>query len=117
MGLDAIKDVLQSSVIEANVSDEGIALHLRKLRESMLPTEEELKLWPKARSELESEKLRAKARELFQEKAMPQALTSIMGAASSQDALGKVFDALQIRDVSRGLVFALMIQAARIVVH
>ena len=73
--------------------------------------------WPRPRTEEDLEKLRIKARKLFRDKAMPQALVSIMGSVSSSDALGKVFDALQERDVSRGLVFVLLLQVGRIVIH
>ena len=40
-----------------------------------------------------------------------------MGAAASGEALGKVFDCLQVPEVSRGLVFGLMLQALRVVTH
>ena len=117
LGLDGIRQLLQDSVIETNTSDEGVATHVDRMRESALPTEEELKLWPQPRSAAESERLRLRARELFLTKALPQALTGIMGAASSSDALGKVFDALQTTEVARGLMFSLLLQAARIVIY
>ena len=44
---------------------------------------------------------------------MPQALTSVMGAAASGEALGRVFDCLQVPEVARGLVFALVLQGVR----
>ena len=119
LGLDAIRKLLQDSIIEANTTDNGIATHLKKLRESALPTEKEMKLWPAPLVEADLERLRAKARKLFQEKALPQALTSIMGSGSSSDALGKVFDSLQGRgnEIPRGLVFTLLLQATRVVVY
>ena len=113
--LESIRQLLQSSVLESNTSDSGIAFHLRKLRENSLPTTEEFAAWPKPLNEEEKEKLRKKARKLLVEKGMPQALTTVMGAAASGEALGKVFDCLQIELVNRGLMFGLMLQGIRIV--
>lgn len=113
--LKSIRTLLQESVIDANVSDEGLASHIRKLRENGLPTEEELKKWPKESSAEEKEKLRVKARKLLVERGMPQALTTVVGIAASGEASGKVFDCLQNQDVARGLMFALMLQALRTV--
>jgi hypothetical protein len=48
---------------------------------------------------------------------MPQALTSIMGAAASGEALGKVFDALQTPGVARGLVNGLLLQALKVITN
>jgi hypothetical protein len=111
--LESIRQLLQTTVIDANTSDEGIAAHLQKMRLNALPTEEELKLWPPEPSEEEKERLRRKARKLLVERGMPQALTSVMGMAASGEALGRVFDCLQMGDVSRGLVFGLMLQGMR----
>ena len=113
--LKSIRSLLQESVVDANVSDEGLAAHIRKLRENGLPTEEELKKWPTEPTDDEKEKLRIKARKLLVERGMPQALTTVVGVAASGEALGKVFDCLQNRDVARGLLFALMLQALRTV--
>lgn len=113
--LESIRVLLNSTVLEANTSDAGIAAHLRKLRENALPTEEELNGWPKPLDEEEKERLRGKARRLLVERGMPQALTSVMGAAASGEALGKVFDCLQVERVARGLVFGLVLQGVRAV--
>lgn len=113
--LEAIRVLLQETVIDANTSDSGIASHLTKLRENALPTEEELKAWPAPPSEEAKERMRVKARKLLVEKGMPQALTSVMGAAASGEALGRVFDCLQDPEVARGLVFALVLQGVRAV--
>ena len=113
--LEAIRVLLQKTVIDANTSDSGIAAHLTKLRENALPTEEELKAWPAPPSEEAKERMRVKARKLLVEKGMPQALTSVMGAAASGEALGRVFDCLQVPEVARGLVFALVLQGVRAV--
>ena len=115
--LRSIRSLLQESVIDANVSDEGMAAHVKKLRENGLPTEEELTHWPKEPSAEEKEALRIKARKLLVERGMPQALTTVVGAAASGEALGKVFDCLQNQDVARGLIFALMLQALRTVIQ
>ena len=111
--LEAIRVLIQSTVIDANTTDAGIASHLSKIRENALPTEEELKAWPPPPSEEEKERKRQKARKLLVEKGMPQALTSVMGAAASGEALGRVFDCLQVPEVARGLVFALVLQGVR----
>ncbi|KAL9133073.1 MAG: hypothetical protein Q9175_005750 [Cornicularia normoerica] len=113
--LEAIRVLLQKTIIDANTSDSGIASHLIKLRENALPTDEELKAWPAPPSEEEKERMRVKARKLLVEKGMPQALTSVMGAAASGEALGRVFDCLQVPEVARGLVFALVLQGVRAV--
>lgn len=111
--LEAIRLLLQDTMIEANTSDAGLAAHLTKLRENTLPTEEELKTWPPPPTDEEKEKLRAKARKLLVEKGMPQALTSVMGAAASGESLGRVFDCLQVGEVARGLMFALILKAVK----
>lgn len=111
--LDSIRALLQESLLDANFSDKGLSMHINKLRENGLPTEEELAQWPKPLTPEENEKLRLKARRLLVERGMPQALTSVMGTAASGEALGKVFDCLQIEEVARGLIFALLLQAFR----
>lgn len=113
--LEAIRLLLQDTMIEANTSDAGLAAHLTKLRENTLPTEEERKSWPPPTTEEEKERLRVKARKLLVERGMPQALTSVMGAAASGEALGRVFDCLQVGEVARGLMFALVLQGVRAV--
>jgi hypothetical protein len=116
--LGSIKELLQTSLLDANFSDAGIAHHIYKMRENGLPTAEELEVWNRDYPEKtpeQKEELRIKARKLLVTKGMPQALTSVMGAAASGEALGKVFDCLQIPGVSRGLVFGLMLQALRVI--
>ncbi len=113
--LEAIRVLLQKTIIEDNTSDAGLASHLTKLRENSLPTEEELKAWPPPPTEEEKATLRLKARKLLVERGMPQALTSVMGAAASGEALGRVFDCLQVEQVARGLMFALILQGIRAV--
>lgn len=115
--LEAIRVLIQESVIDANTSDAGLAAQILKVRENALPTEEELKKWPGPLNEEQKEELRIKARRLLVEKGMPQALTSVMGAAASGEALGKVFDCLQVESVSKGLVFGLMLQGLRTIVQ
>ncbi|CAN8106399.1 unnamed protein product [Discula destructiva] len=113
--LISIQKMLQDSVIEANASDAGIAAHLRKLRENTLPTEEELKAWPPETSMEEKEKLRQKARRLLIESGVPAALTGVMGQNATNEALGRIFDCLQIEEVTRGLMFGVMLQAVRVI--
>lgn len=118
--LASIRDLLQESMLDSNLSDSGIAGHIYKLRENALPTEEEMEIWRRdypEKTEEQKEELRVKARKLLVTKGMPQALSSVMGAAASGEALGKVFDCLQQPEVSRGLIFGLMRQALRVITH
>jgi hypothetical protein len=115
--LSSIQSLIQDSVIAGNTSDAGIAAHLRKLRENTLPTDAELKLWPAEMSQGEKERLRVKARRLLVERGVPTALTGVMGNAATAEAMGKVFDCLQIEEVARGLIFGLLLQSVRVVVQ
>ena len=111
--LEAIRVMIQESVIDANSSDAGLAALVLKVRENSLPTEGELEKWPKPLTDKEKEDLRTKARKLLVERGMPQALTSVMGAAASGEALGKVFDCIQIESIAKSMMFGLMLQALR----
>ncbi|KAH0562263.1 hypothetical protein GP486_003036 [Trichoglossum hirsutum] len=113
--LEAIRQLLQGSVIDANTSDPGIAFHIRKLRENCLPTEEELGKWPAEMTEEEKGRLMGRARKLLVERGMPKALESVMGTAASREALGKVFDCLQVQEIRRSVVFGLLLQGVRAV--
>ncbi|KAI5926967.1 PXA domain-containing protein [Camillea tinctor] len=115
--LVSIQSLIQESVLEANTSDEGIATHLRKLRENSLPTEEERKAWPAELSAEEKEELRVKARKLFIQGSVPAALMGIMGQSATSEALGRVFDCLQIEEVARGIFFGIILQAVRVITH
>ncbi|POS72298.1 hypothetical protein DHEL01_v209308 [Diaporthe helianthi] len=115
--LVSIQKMIQDSVIEANSSDEGIAAHLRKLRENTLPTEEEMKAWPPESSQEEKEKLREKARRLLIQSGVPAALSGVMGQNATNEALGRIFDCLQIEEVARGLMFGIVLQAMRVITH
>ena len=115
--LEAIRALLHDTVLDSNTSDVGLAAHLAKLQENCLPTEEELAKWPAPLNLTEQDNLRAKARRLLIAKGMPNALTSVMGAAASGEALGRVFDSLQVEEVSRGLIFALFLQGVRAMTH
>jgi hypothetical protein len=113
--LSSITSLLQTTVLDANLADAGLAYHIRKIRENGLPTEEELKGWPDEMSSEEKEKLRIKARKLAVERGMPSALTSVMGQAASGEAVGRVFDCLQEERVARGVMFGLVLQGLRAV--
>ncbi|KAG9234803.1 putative meiotically up-regulated gene protein [Amylocarpus encephaloides] len=113
--LSSIQSLIQDSVIASNTSDTGIAGHLRKLRENTMPTEEELKAWPAEMTPEEKERLRIKARKLLVERGVPNALAGVMGQAATGEAMGRVFDCLQIEEVNRGLMFGLLLQCVRIV--
>ncbi|EAQ92311.1 hypothetical protein CHGG_00546 [Chaetomium globosum CBS 148.51] len=113
----SIQSLIQSSVLEANTSDSGIAAHLKKLRENTLPTEQERATWPAEMTAEEKENLRIKARKLLIESGVPAALTGVMGQAATSEALGRLFDCLQIEEVARGLMFGVILQAVRTVTH
>ncbi|EPE05089.1 px domain-containing protein [Ophiostoma piceae UAMH 11346] len=115
--LTYIQNMMQSSVLDANATDVGIAAHLQRLRENSMPTETERAAWPTEMTAEEKEKLRIKARRLLIQSGVPAALMGVMGQTATADALGRIFDCLQIEEVARGLIFGLMLQAARIVTH
>ncbi|KAJ5486358.1 hypothetical protein N7530_000658 [Penicillium desertorum] len=112
--LETIRTLLQDSMIEGHTSDNALGDYLVKLRENALPTEEELKAWPPPPNEEEKIRLRDTARKLFVQRGIPQALTSVMGAAASREALEKIFDSLQVESVARGFVFSILLQGLRV---
>ncbi|KAK2597481.1 hypothetical protein QQS21_005951 [Conoideocrella luteorostrata] len=112
-----VQSLIQSSVIDANTSDAGIAAQLHKLRENTMPTDQERATWPAELTAEEKEKLAIKARRLLIQSGVPAALMGVMGQAATGEALGRVFDCLQIEEVARGLIFGLLMQAVRIVTH
>ncbi|KAK7413422.1 hypothetical protein QQX98_007724 [Neonectria punicea] len=112
-----VQSLIQNSVIDSNTSDAGIAAQLRKVRENMMPTEPELAEWPPEPTAEEKEQLRIKARKLLIQSGVPAALMGVMGQAATGEALGRVFDCLQIEEVARGLIFGLILQVVRIVTH
>lgn len=114
--LETIRGLLQESMIEANTTDDTIAFYLQKMRENALPTEEELKAWPPPPDDAEKERLKDSARKALAQRGLPQALTSVMGAAASREALEKVFDCLQYEPIARGFVFSVLLQALRAVI-
>ncbi|GBF63989.1 hypothetical protein TMEN_6657 [Trichophyton mentagrophytes] len=112
--LEAIRTLLQDSIIDGNTSDEALAGYITKLRKSSLPTEEDMKAYPPPLSPEQKEQLRIKARTLLISRGMPPALMGIMGANATGEALGKIFDCLQIPSVGRAFVFAILLQAIRV---
>ena len=113
----AVQKLMQSSVLDANVSDAGIAHLLRTLRENTMPTEQEKANWPAEMTKEEKEQLAIKARKLLIERGVPVALKGVMGQAATGEALGRVFDCLQVEEVARGLIFGLMLQTVRVITH
>ena len=91
-------------------------MYLTKLRENALPTETEFKNWPPPPTDAEKARLRENARKLLIQKGLPQALTSVMGAVASREALGKIFDCLQVETIARGFVFSILLQSLRAVI-
>ncbi|KAE8144357.1 PXA domain-containing protein [Aspergillus avenaceus] len=114
--LETIHGLLQESMIESNTSDEAIGFYINKLRENTLPTEAELRSWLPPPDDAEKDRLQRAARKAFVQKGLPQALTSVMGAVASREALEKIFDSLQVPIVAKGFVFSVMLQALKAVV-
>lgn len=114
--LETIRTLLQDSMIDAHTTDQALAQYLESLRESALPTEDELESWPPSPSDVEKERLRVTARKVFVQRGIPQALMSVMGAAASREALEKIFDCLQVEAVARGLAFSVLMQVLRAVI-
>ncbi|EFQ98896.1 PX domain-containing protein [Nannizzia gypsea CBS 118893] len=112
--LEAIRALLQDSIIDGNTTDEALAGYITKLHKSSLPTEEDIKAYPPPLSLEQKEQLRIKARALLISRGMPPALMGIMGANATGEALGKIFDCLQIPSVGRAFVFAILLQAIRV---
>ncbi|EGX93622.1 DDHD domain protein [Cordyceps militaris CM01] len=112
-----VQSLIQSSVLDAYTADSGIAEQLRKVRENSMPTEEELAAWPAELTAEEKEQLAAKARKLLIQSGVPAALMGVMGQAATGEALGRVFDCLQIEEVARGLIFGLILQAVKVLTH
>ncbi|RAH50169.1 PX domain protein [Aspergillus brunneoviolaceus CBS 621.78] len=114
--LEMIREVFQESVIKSHFSDDAIGSYLMKLRENALPTEAEITSLRGPMSGPEKERLKETARRLFVEKGLPQALTGLMGTAASKEALGKLFDCLQVRIIAQGFMFSLLLQVLRAIV-
>ncbi|KAL7942109.1 PXA domain-containing protein [Trichoderma barbatum] len=112
-----VQSLIQASVIDANTSDAGIASGLRKVRENTMPTEQEQASWPAALTEEDKKQLAIKARRLLIQSGVPAALMGVMGQSATGEALGRVFDCLQIEEVARGLIFGLILQAVRVLTH
>ncbi|KAL8805064.1 MAG: hypothetical protein Q9182_002154 [Xanthomendoza sp. 2 TL-2023] len=114
--LDAIRQLLQRTLIDANIADSGVASYINSIRANALPTASELQEWPPPMGEEEKERLRVRARRLLVERGMPAALTGVMGGAASAEAVGRVFDAVQMEEVARGVVGAVVLLGVRAVV-
>ncbi|GJC79543.1 hypothetical protein ColLi_02381 [Colletotrichum liriopes] len=106
----SIQKMMQESVIDANTKDEGLAYHLRKLRENTMPTDEERAAWPAEMTDEEKEKLRIKARNLLIRRGVPAALSGVMDRR-------RRLTPLDIEEVARGFMFGMMLQAVRVVTH
>lgn len=112
-----VQSLIQTSVLDTYTSDAGIAAQLRKVRENTMPTDEERAAWAGDMTDEEREKLRVKARALLIRSGVPAALMGVMGQAATSEALGRVFDCLQIEEVARGLIFGLLLQLVRVITH
>ncbi|KAK6503239.1 hypothetical protein TWF481_008268 [Arthrobotrys musiformis] len=108
--LAGMRNMIQSDVLEANTKPEVIADYIRQIRKNALPTPAEQKKWQqtkKPRTEQEKEELRLRARVLLSE-SLPQGLTALLGVNQTKEAMYQLFDALQERDIARGLWTAIL---------
>lgn len=108
--LAGMRNMIQSDVLEANTKPEVIADYIRQIRKNALPTPAEAKEWEqtkKPRTDEEKEELRQKARILLSE-SLPQGLTALLGVNQTKEAMYQLFDALQERDIARGLWTAIL---------
>ncbi|KAK6361448.1 hypothetical protein TWF730_005176 [Orbilia blumenaviensis] len=108
--LAGLRNMIQSDVLEANTKPEVIADYIRQVRKNALPTPAEAKKWEltkKSRTEEEKEELKRKARVLLSE-SLPQGLTALLGVNQTKEAMYQLFDALQERDIARGLWTAIL---------
>ncbi|KAK6520957.1 hypothetical protein TWF506_001193 [Arthrobotrys conoides] len=108
--LAGMRNMIQSDVLEANTKPEVIADYIRQVRKNALPTPAEAKKWEqtkKPRTDEEKEELRQKARILLSE-SLPQGLTALLGVNQTKEAMYQLFDALQERDIARGLWTAIL---------
>ncbi|EER43449.1 PX domain-containing protein [Histoplasma capsulatum var. duboisii H88] len=115
--IEGIRLLMQQSIIESNASDDALATYITALRQNALPTEDELKSIHPPLTDDEQMELRIKARKLLVTRGMPRALTSIMGNAATTEALGHVFDSLQVKSVARGFIFAFLLQALKAMIQ
>lgn len=113
--LETIRELLQESMINNQITDEAVGVYLSKLRENALPTAQELSSWPSELTTAEKERQRELARRVLIQKGLPQTITSVMGAVASREALGRIFDSLQVQTVARAFVFSILLQALRAV--
>ncbi|TGZ83232.1 hypothetical protein EX30DRAFT_394457 [Ascodesmis nigricans] len=122
--LDDMRALIQETVVDGNTTDYAVAGMLRRLREGVFPTEEEVGVWREEERERERRRteeggemvdveLREKARRLLVEKGVPQALKGVMGTVATEEALGVVFEALQMKSVARGVVGGLVVEGCR----
>ncbi|KAK6351320.1 hypothetical protein TWF718_004484 [Orbilia javanica] len=108
--LAGLRNMIQSDVLEANTKPEVIADYIRQVRKNALPTPAEEKKWEetkKPRTDEEKEELRQKARIILSE-SLPQGLTALLGVNQTKEAMYQLFDALQERDIARGLWTAIL---------
>ncbi|KAF3921914.1 hypothetical protein ABW20_dc0101342 [Dactylellina cionopaga] len=108
--LIGMRNMIQSDVLQANTKPEVIADYIRQIRKNSLPTAAESEEWEKTRkprTDEEKEELRRKARVLLSE-SLPQGLTAVLGVNQTKEAMYQLFDALQEREIARGLWTAII---------
>ncbi|KAK6355047.1 hypothetical protein TWF696_004173 [Orbilia brochopaga] len=114
--LSNMRNMIQADVLEANTSPEAISDYVRQVRKNSLPTAAESEEWEKThtpRTAEEKEELRRRARKVLSE-SLPQGLTALLGVNQTKEALSQLFDALQERDVARGLWTSLLAKAVQV---
>ncbi|EEP80821.1 predicted protein [Uncinocarpus reesii 1704] len=111
--LDAIRLLIQDSVIQKHTTHKALADYINMLRESRTSAQNQDE--PSALND--RKQLRDKARSLFIANGMPRALVSCMGTTATGEALGRIFDCLQVESVAKGFVCALLLQALKVIVQ
>lgn len=114
--LEYTRGLIQKSISE-NTSDEALAGYITRLIETCVVTADGTYPEYHELSDDEKERLRVKARQLFIDRGIPPALASVMGTSATGEALGRVFDSIQIQPITRGLVFAITLQALKVVLQ
>ncbi|EER26029.1 PX domain containing protein [Coccidioides posadasii C735 delta SOWgp] len=116
--LEAIRLLIQDSIIKDNTTHETLADYINMLRESCFSAQNNGEpATPLTLTEKDRKKMQERARSLLIENGMPSALISCMGSNATSEALGRIFDSLQIESVARGFVCAVLLQALKVIVQ
>ncbi|KAI1928168.1 hypothetical protein LOZ65_002136 [Ophidiomyces ophidiicola] len=113
--LQSIRQLIQG-MISRNTTHEALAGFINTIRESCFATQvdEPSKSFP---ADADRSSLRDSARSLLISNGLPPALVGCMGVGATDEALGRIFDCLQVESVARGFVCSVILQALKIIVQ